>query len=168
MVINDSYVAYNYKDNVWFYGNLERSAWLDSSLRSYPQATDQTYLYNHELGNDADGSAMTSFITSSDVDIADGDRFTLVKRIIPDIDFSTSTTSQPTALLSVKPRSFNGRTHATEAAESVIQTSVNNYTDQVFMRARARQIGFKIESTSQGTAWKLGSPRVDGKPDGRR
>ena len=166
--INDSYVTYNYKDNIWFYGSIERSAWLDSSLRRYPQATGESFLFNHELGNDADGSALSSFITSSDVDIADGDKFTLIKRIIPDIDFKTSTTSQPTALLSVLPRDFNGAVHSDEAEQRVVQTSVNNYTNQVYMRARARQIGFKIESTSQGTFWKLGSPRVDGKPDGRR
>jgi len=168
---NDSYVVYNYQDNLWFYGSLDRTAWLDSSLRQYPQAVSgsaEGTLFNHEVGNDSDGSAMTSFITSSDIDISDGEKFTLIKRVIPDIDFSTSTTAAPSVLLSVTPRNFNGKVPRTEAPQSVVQASVGVYTEQVFMRARARQMGFKIESTSQGTAWKLGSPRIDGKPDGRR
>ena len=88
--INDSYVTYNYKDRVWFYGSLNRSAWLDATLRQFPQSIESEKIYDHERGVDADGSAMTSFITSSDFDISDGEKFTLVKRILPDLDFTGS------------------------------------------------------------------------------
>ena len=165
---NDSYIVYNYKDGIWFYGSLNRSAWLDSNLRQFPQAVGDNFVYNHEVGNDADGSAMTAFITSSDFDIGDGDKFTLVKRIIPDVDFTGSNASEPRVKMTVKPRNFPGSTYSVENDKNVIETSVNVYTEQVFLRARARQMGFKITSDSLGTTWKLGSPRLDGRPDGRR
>jgi len=166
---NDAYIVYNYKDNIWFYGNLNRSAWLDSHVRQYPQAVGDNILFDHETSNDADGSAMTSFITSSDFDIGDGDKFTLINRIIPDVDFSGSEGTEPTVKLTVKPRNFPGdRSGTNEADQKVIETDVNVYTEQVFMRARARQMGFKISSDNLGTKWQLGSPRIDGRPDGRR
>ena len=112
---------------------------------------------------------MTSFITSSDFDIGDGDKFTLINRIIPDVDFSGSEGTEPTVKLTVKPRNFPGNKSGTnEADQRVIETDVNVYTEQVFMRARARQMGFKISSDNLGTKWQLGSPRIDGRPDGRR
>ena len=165
---NDSYIVYNYKENIWFYGSLNRSAWLDSNLRQFPQAVGDNFVYNHEVGNDADGSAMASFITSSDFDIGDGDKFTLVNRIIPDVSFTGSNASEPTVKMTVKPRNFPGSTYSVENDKNVIETSVNVYTEQVFLRARARQMGFKISSDTLGTTWKLGSPRLDGRPDGRR
>ena len=165
---NDSYIVYNYKEGVWFYGSLNRSAWLDSNLRQFPQAVGDNFVYNHEVGNDADGSAMTAFITSSDFDIGDGDKFTLVKRIIPDVDFTGSNANEPTVKMTVKPRNFPGSTYSVENNKNVIETDVNVYTEQVFLRARARQMGFKISSDTLGTTWKLGSPRLDGRPDGRR
>lgn len=167
-VENDSYVVFNYKENIWYYGSLNRSAWIDSNLREYPQAIGENFLFNQETGNDSDGSAMTAFITSSDFDISDGDKFTLVKRIIPDVDFTGSNASEPSVKMTVTPRNFPGNLHTVEEDKNVVETSVNVYTEQVFMRARARQIGFKITSDSLGTTWKLGSPRLDGKEDGRR
>jgi hypothetical protein len=166
--INDSYITYNYKENIWFYGSLNRSAWLDSNLRQFPQAVGDNFVYNHEVGNDADGSAMSAFITSSDFDIGDGDKFTLINRIIPDVSFTGSNASEPTVNMTVKPRNFPGSTYSVENDKNVIETSVNVYTEQVFLRARARQMGFKISSNTLGTTWKLGSPRLDGRPDGRR
>ena len=167
--VNNSYITYNYKDKIWFYGSLNRSAWLDANLRQYPQAIGENTLFDHEVTNDSDGSAMTSFITSSDFDIADGNKFTLVRRIIPDVDFTGSDADEPTVKLTVKPRDFPGKSSRTnEADQRVIETDVNVYTQQVFMRARARQIGFKISSDNLGTTWKLGTPRLDGKPDGSR
>ena len=166
--INDSYITYNYAENLWFYGSLNRSAWLDSNLQQFPQAVGDNFVYNHEIGNDADGSAMSAFITSSDFDIGDGEKFTLVKRIIPDVSFTGSNASEPTVKMTVKPRNFPGSTYSVEQDKNVIETSVNVFTEQVFLRARARQMGFKISSDSLGTTWKLGSPRLDGKPDGRR
>jgi len=165
---NDSYVTYNYKDNLWFYGKLNRSAWLDANLRQFPQAVGENTLFDHENGVDADGSAMESFITSSDFDIGDGDKFTLVRRIIPDVDFTGSNAAEPRVKMTVKPRDFPGSTYRIEDDRNVIETSVGVYTDQVYLRARARQIGFKITSDTLGTMWKLGSPRLDGRPDGRR
>tara|TARA_R100001224_G_scaffold94590_1_gene64029 strand:+ start:1325 stop:3196 length:1872 start_codon:yes stop_codon:yes gene_type:complete len=165
---NDSYVVYNYQDNLWFYGSLDRSAWLDANLRNNPQAVGEDTLFNHEIGNDADGSAMTSFITSSDFDIGDGDKFTLVNRIIPDVSFTGSNANEPKVKMTVKPRNFPGSTYSVENDKNVIETDVNVYTEQVFLRARARQMGFKITSDTLGTTWKLGSPRLDGRPDGRR
>jgi hypothetical protein len=166
--INDSYVTYNYKDKLWFYGKLDRSAWLDANLRQFPQAVGENTLFDHERGVDADGSAMTSFITSSDFDISDGEKFTLVKRILPDLDFTGSNAAEPSVKMTVKPRDFTGSSYRIEDDKNVIETSVGVYTNQIFLRARARQIGFKITSDTLGTNWKLGSPRLDGKPDGRR
>ena len=166
--INDSYVTYNYKENVWFYGSLNRSAWIDANLRQFPQAVGEQFVFNHETGVDADGSAMTAFITSSDFDIGDGEKYTLIKRIIPDLDFTGSNATEPTVQMTVTPRNFPGNTATTEPDKNVIETSVNVYTEQVYLRARARQMGFKITSNTLGTTWKLGSPRLDGRPDGRR
>ena len=166
--INDSYITYNYKDKLWFYGKLNRSAWIDANLRQFPQAIGENILFDHERGMDADGSAMTSFITSSDFDISDGDRFTLIKRILPDLDFTGSNAAEPSVKMTIKPRDFTGSSYRIEDDKNVIETSVGVYTNQIFLRARARQIGFKITSDTLGTSWKLGSPRLDGKPDGRR
>jgi hypothetical protein len=111
---------------------------------------------------------MEAFITSSDFDITDGDEFMLIKRILPDVDFTGSTAEAPEILLTMRPRNFPGSVYKTEPNERVIETSVDVYTDQVFIRARARQMGFKILSTGLGVQWQLGSPRLDAKPDGQR
>jgi hypothetical protein len=114
---------------------------------------------------------MTCFITSSDVDITDGEQYMLTRRIIPDVNFEGSTAAAPTVYMTVKPRNFPGSQYKPEPDEPVISTAsipVELYTEQVFLRARARQIGFKFLSTDLGVQWQLGSPRVDGRPDGRR
>ena len=167
--INDKYVIYSHVEQIWYYGTLNRSAWNDSPLRKYPQAIDNSgYIYNHEQGCDADTSAMDSFITSSDVDIADGEQFTLIRRMIPDVDFSGSTATSPTVYITMKPRNFPGGAYQSEAQEAVIRTAVDQYTHQVFSRARARQMGFSIESIDLGVQWQLGATRLDGRPDGHR
>jgi len=168
---NDSYVIYNYQEKIWYYGSLERTAWLDTPLRRYAQAVNGQYLYEQEKGVDADGAPMTSFITSSDFDITDGDQLMLVRRIIPDISFQRSTAANPQVLLTMKPRNFPGSNYsgANEPAVTLSTTvPVEQYTEQVFIRARARQMGFKIQSTDLGVHWQLGAPRLDGRPDGRR
>lgn len=165
---NNAYVIYNHLEKIWYYGSMERTAWNDSPLRQYPQAAGQQIIYNHEQGIDDNGLPMESFITSSDFDITDGDEFMLIKRILPDIDFTGSTAEAPEILLTMKPRNFPGSVYKTEPNERVIETSVDVYTDQVFIRARARQMGFKILSTDLGVQWQLGSPRLDAKPDGQR
>lgn len=166
--VNNAYVIYNHLERIWYYGSIERTAWNDSPLRQYPQAAGQQIIYNHEQGVDDNGLPMESFITSSDFDITDGDEFMLIKRILPDIDFTGSTADAPEILLTMKPRNFPGSVYKTEPNERVIETSVDVYTDQVFIRARARQMGFKILSTDLGVQWQLGSPRLDSTPDGRR
>jgi hypothetical protein len=166
--INNAYVIYNHLEKIWYYGSMERTAWNDSPLRQYPQAAGQQIIYNHEQSIDANGVPMESFITSSDFDITDGTEFMLIKRILPDIDFTGSTAEAPEILLTMKPRNFPGSAYNTEPNERVIETSVDVYTDQVFIRARARQMGFKILSTDLGVQWQLGSPRLDSTPDGQR
>jgi len=171
-LVNDSYVIYNHSEKIWYYGTINRTAWLDSPLRKYPQAVDQNgYILNHEDGVDDDVLPMTSYITSSDVDIGDGDQFMLVKRIIPDVQFNGSTITNPILYMTVKPRNFPGGSYTIEPDEPVQETGttlIETYTEQVFLRARARQMGFKYISTGLGVQWQLGYPRVDGRPDGRR
>lgn len=172
---NDAYVIYNYFDKIWYYGTLSRTAWNDSPLREYPQAIggveDAQIVYNHELGVDDNLLPMASYIQSSDFDIVDGEQFLLIKRIIPDVEFDGSnmiTNPTPSVLITMKPRNFPGSAYATSPAKNVIETDVNIYTDQIFLRARARQMGFKISSSEIGVQWQLGSPRLDGRPDGKR
>lgn len=166
--INDAYVIYNYREQIWYYGTINRSAWLDSITRPKPQAIGGQYIYNHETGTDDDGAAMDSYIQSSDFDIEDGEQFMLIRRMIPDVDFTGSTAAEPQVKLQIRPRNFPGSNYQTEAPENVIETAVGVYTDQVFMRARARQMGFKIYSDTLGVAWQLGDTRLDARPDGRR
>jgi hypothetical protein len=167
----DSYVIYNYAEQIWYYGTIERTAWLDSPLRLYPQAINGQYLYNHEVGIDADGLPMTSYIVTSDFDIVDGDEFLLIKRMIPDINFAGSTAATPRVLLTVKPRNFPGSNYNTTNQPLVELSStvpVEQYTEQIFIRARARQMGLKIYSDELGVMWQMGLPRLDGRKDGKR
>lgn len=168
----DKYVIYNHLEQIWYYGDIERTAWLDSPLRQYPQAVDTNgILYNHENGTNDNGSPMLSYITTNDFDLVDGEQFILTKRILPDVDFSGSTATAPVVYMTLKPRNFSGANYTSEPEESVTQTTtipISQYTNQVFLRARARQMGFKIMSEDLDVQWQLGSPRLDGRPDGRR
>lgn len=172
---NDAYVIYNHFDKIWYYGTMNRTAWNDSPLREYPQAAGGAdgaqYIYNHEQGVDDDILPMASYIQSSDFDIIDGDQFLLIKRIIPDVQFdgsNTVTNPAPSVLFTMKPRNFPGSTFGTSPAKNVVTTNIDNYTNQIFLRARAREMGFKISSSDIGVQWQLGSPRLDGRPDGKR
>lgn len=173
---NDRYVIYNHLERIWYYGTIERAAWLDSPLRDYPQAvyadstTGVSYLYDHENGTNDDALPMTAYIQSSDFDLMEGDQFVLTRRMIPDVNFEGSTATNPEANFIIRPRNFPGSTFYSNASNTqrVIQTTVNQFTEQVFVRARARQIAFKIESTGLDTQWQLGSPRLDMRPDGKR
>nr|BAR34763.1 constituent protein [uncultured Mediterranean phage uvMED] len=169
---NDRYVVYNYGEKVWYFGNMSRSAWLDRGVRQYPIAAESSYLYNHELGYDDDGSAMNSFIESAAIDIEDGDRFVYINKVIPDLTFSGSTNlSSPQATFTVKARNFPGASFDNTAASAAIRTSespVEKFTEQLYLRARGRSFAMRIESEALGAKWKLGSPRVDMRPDGRR
>jgi hypothetical protein len=166
--VNNAYVVYNYVENLWYYGTMNRSAWLDSNIRQYPQAIGSQNIYNHEYGTDDDGAALVATLTSSDFDIGDGEQFMLIRRIIPDIDFTGSNAAEPTVTMTIKPRNFPGSAYRSNESQNVVETSVNVYTDQVFIRARARQMGFEISSSDLGVTWTLGAPRLDAREDGRR
>ena len=170
---NDAYVVYNYLEKIWYYGTMERTAWLDSSLQNYPLAADPTTqkIYYHENGNDADGLPITSYILSNDVDLDEGNKLVLTRRVIPDVTFSGSTANNPRVYMSFKSRDFPGAAYNTTTSPAIIRTNtvpVEQFTNQVFMRTRARQIAFEIRSTDLGVQWQLGTPRFDGRPDGRR
>jgi hypothetical protein len=171
---NDSYVVFNHLEKIWYYGTMERTAWLDTPAREFPQAAggDATsgYLYNHEDGIDDDGAAMESYIQSNDFDIEDGEQFMLTRRVIPDIGFNGSTATTPELTLEIRPRSFPGSGFGTDPADSqnVIETAVGQYTSQVFIRARARQMAIKIMSENAGVQWQLGTPRLEARLDGKR
>jgi len=167
----DKYVAYNYLEKVWYYGTLERQAWLDRGIRNLPQATGGSLLYNHEVGFDDDGSAMTSFIESSAIDIGDGDKFLFLKQVIPDITFTGSTSVNPDVSFTMKSRNNPGA-NFNETAQVTTQRSatspVEQFTEKLNYRLRGRSFALRIDSTSLGTKYKLGTPRVDIRQDGRR
>ena len=180
---NDSYVVYNHLERIWYYGTIERTAWLDTPLRELPIGantpinsntdpitTGAGYIYDHEVGVDDDGAPMESYIQSNDFDLEDGDKFLLTRRILPDIDFAGSQTQAPEVTLQVRPRNFPGSAFRADPADSqrVIESPVGVYTDQVFVRARARQMALKIMSDQLGVNWQLGAPRLDARPDGTR
>ena len=180
---NDSYVVYNHLERIWYYGSMERTAWLDTPLRELPMAantpinsdadpitTGEGYIYDHEVGVDDDGLPMVAYIQSNDFDLEDGDKFLLTRRILPDIDFAGSETETPEVTLQVRPRNFPGSAFRADPADSqrVIENPVGIYTDQVFVRARARQMALKIMSDQLGVNWQLGAPRLDARPDGTR
>jgi hypothetical protein len=170
---NDKYVIYNYLEKTWYYGTLTRTAWHDRGIRRFPIAAGSSYLFDHETGNDDDGSAMTASIESSQIDIGDGYQFSFIKQLIPDITFegSTSDTGNPTATFTLQARKGPGSTYANSSSgssERTSTTSVEQFTDLINVRLRGRSFNMKLESTAQGVAWKLGTPRVDIRPDGRR
>jgi hypothetical protein len=178
----DRYVVYNYLENNWYYGTMARTAWTDSALREVPVATGYNgQLFYHETGND-DGStnppsAITAYVQSGDIDIGDGHNFGFIWRIIPDVTFDGSTTTFPSVSFTVRPRQFPGSNYGPSNNPSVesensyaLQKTYNvqQFTPQVYVRIRGRQMAFRVESTDIGVAWQLGVPRIDLKPDGKR
>ena len=178
----DKYVVYNYKEDNWYYGTMARTAWLDAGLRGTPIAAGYNgQILYHERGND-DGStnppsAIHAFVESSDFDIGDGHNFGFVSRILPDVTFDGSNTAAPTVNFGVRPRHNSGAAYGPESTPAV--TSVNNYsimqnypvqqfTQQVNIRIRGRQMAFRVESTTTGVSWQLGAPRIELRQDGRR
>ena len=162
---NDRYVVYNYSENVWYFGTIERTAWLDRGLKQYPIGTNtSTYLYNHEFGVDDDEDAMTSYIESSPTGVDDGDQFLSLRRLIPDIDFSKSDDSaSKEAVFTIKSQRFPGSGFVGTSTSTVTST-----TDQSNIRARGRSFGLRVETTGLGVSWRLGSPRVEIRKDGMR
>ena len=172
---NDRYVTFNYKEQVWTYGNLARTAWLDHGVRQYPQATSpDKYLYNHEFGTD-DGSTtpatpLNAYIESSPLDIGDGNQFSFVRRIIPDVTFINST-NDPRLDLIIKTQNYPGSNYQSGSDSEVVRTAtvpVEQYTQVKDIRLRGRSIIFRVESNRVGTCWRLGSPRIEIQADGRR
>ena len=170
---NNKYVIYNYANQTWYYGSLARTAWHDRGIRRFPIGAGSSYLFEHENGNDDDGSAMTASIESSQIDIGDGYQFTFIKQLIPDITFegSTSTTGNPSANFTLQARTGPGSSYGNTSSGTSTRsatTPVEQFTDKLNVRLRGRSFNMKLESTEQGVAWKLGTPRVDIRPDGRQ
>ena len=186
----DRYVVYNYRDDIWYYGQLNRTTWIDAGSNTFPLATSGGYIYSHENGpNDgqplgAAPLAISSYIESAFMDIADGEFYMLTKRVIPDVDFTASQTVNPVTGATLVPAvdmsiavtKFPGaETQTTDVAGATLTRGVttatgtiDQYTNQVFIRARGRQMNFKISSNTVGTQWQLGDSRVDAKPAGMR
>ena len=179
----DKYVIFNYLDQVWYFGSMSRTAWLDSSLQSYPIATDYNnrILFHESSVNDNATSAtlpITAYIQSSDFDIGDGHNFGFVWRILPDLNFNGSNVDSPSVTMTVKPRQNSGTAYGAADSPKVQSSNVysntqnfyniQEFTGQVYTRIRGRQMAFKIESNTVGVAWQLGAPRIDIRPDGRR
>ena len=162
------YVIYNYEDNVWYYGQLERHAWLDSGIENYPRATYNGYLFEQEDGFNDDGSPMTNvFIESSDFEVGEGEQFAYVQRMFPDLKFLANSDSGKVNLV-LKTRNNPGESLSTSST-----SSVGSSTGQVSLRARSRQAVFRVESDddsdgNDNVGWRLGATRLDIKPDGRR
>jgi len=183
----DKYAVYNYLEDIWYYGTMERTAWLDSGLRDYPIAATQLSattgnLVNQEFGVDDNTTGTTaaidSYISSSEFDIDDGHNFGFVYRILPDLTFRGSTGSNtPQVTMTLiplqnsgagynNPQSEGGSSYA--AIQRIATAPVEQFTGQVFIRVRGRQMVFKVQGNQIGTQWQLGAPRIDVKADGRR
>jgi hypothetical protein len=179
----DKYVVYNYAEDIWYYGLMGRTAWLDSGLRDYPLAATYAYnLVNHEEGVDDNITgtpvAIAALISSSEFDIDDGHNFGFIWRVLPDMTFRGSDgdlTPQATMTLipmqnsgsgANNPRSTAGTSNAT--IQRIATAPIEEFTGQVYIRVRGRQLIFQMESNRLGTQWQLGAPRIDIKTDGRR
>jgi len=166
----DRYVMYNYVEGIWFYGQLSRTAWLDSGIENFPRAVSNGYLYQQEKGFDNDGSPMTNvYIESSDLDIGDGEQFSFLKRIIPDYKFIEDQNNGHVNIV-LKTRNFPGDSLTINSTNAISST-----TQQAYVRSRSRQIALRFESDDDATndgnlgiGWRLGATRIDIKPDGRR
>ncbi len=174
------YVIYNYVENVWYYGTMGRTAWIDSGLRDFPVAATYTHnLVNHENGVDDNETgtpvAINAYIESAEFDLDDGDRFGFVYRLLPDITFRGSTTNTPQVTFTMYPMTNSGTGYGqsiggSESASVARSVSVpiEQFTGQIYTRVRGRQMVLRVESNQLGTTWQLGAPRMDIRPDGRR
>ena len=178
----DKYVIYNHALDVWYDGTLARSAWLDSGTRAHPvAATYSNNLVMHEDGVDDNvtgtNTAISSFITSAQFDIQDGNSFSFIRRILPDVTFDGSTADSPSVTMELLPLQSSGSGYNSPLSEGGSNSAavtrsaivpVEAFTDQVYTRVRGRQLSIKIESGDVGVTWQLGAPRLDIRPDGRR
>jgi hypothetical protein len=178
----DRYVIYNHVEKVWSYGNLSRTAWLDTPLRNYPTAAGYNgQLIYHENGVD-DGttnppSPISAYVQSADVNIGDGHNYGFAWRMIPDVTFDGSTVNNPAVTMTLRPRQNPGANYSAAASPTVTSTQnyqgqrnymVQQFTEIVYVRVRGRQMAFRISSTGLGVQWQLGVPSLDVRPDGRR
>jgi len=175
----DKYVIYNYQEQAWSYGSLVRTAWLDRGINDYPLATSTDYyMYDHEFGLD-DGStnppsAISAHVESSQIDIGDGEQFVFIRRLIPDVTFGGSTATSPVATFTLKTRNFPGGAYLSSDDSTVTQseaatsTVVEQFTSQAFVRLRGRSFALRVASSGEQVQWRLGSPRVEVRPDGRQ
>ena len=172
----DKYVIFNYQEQAWYYGVLGRTAWLDAEVRAFPIAAGtDSFLYNHELGND-DGSTspatpLAAYIESSPMSLESGEQFQLIRRVLPDITFDGSSSPTPVVKFTLgsydKPgEDVSGTVNGTVIKEA--SETVEKYTSELFLRLRGRAFSVKIENTGTGAQWRLGIPRVDVRPDGKR
>lgn len=178
----DRYVIYNHLEKTWGYGNMARTAWLDTALRNYPTAAGYGgQLIYHEDGVD-DGttnppSAITSYIQSADFNIGDGHNYGFIWRMIPDLTFDGSYVNNPQVTFTIRPRQNPGSNYSAADTPTVVSTQnyqtqrnyvVQQFTQIVYTRVRGRQLAFKISSDALGVQWQLGVPAFDIRPDGRR
>ena len=164
-----NYVSYNYAENLWAVGTLARGTWGGRSIENRPLATSaidtaakSNILYEHEVGFDDDGSAMTAFVESGDLEIGDGDSFMFIKRIIPDFSF-TGQEGDASIDLTLKGSDF-----PLEEGSTLTTSTISNTTKQSHVRARARHTKLRVESNGLGYGWRLGNLRFDMRQDGRR
>lgn len=170
------YVVYNYLEQVWYYGSFGRTAWIDRGIFDFPFAANADgYIYEHEIGFD-DGTTnpttpINAYIQSSPIDIGDGEQFMLLRKMIPDVDFKNSTATLPDVNITLDVKNVPDGTYSNTQTDAFVKTqaaALNARTEQLFFRLRGRQMRFKISSDDLGVTWRLGSPRLDIRPDGRR
>lgn len=178
----DRYVVYNYLDDIWYYGTMARTAWLDSGLRDFPlAATYSNNLVNQEEGVDDNelgaDTAIHAYASTAEFDLDDGHKFNFIWRVLPDITFDGSTAASPSATMTLLPMQNSGSGYNSPASEGGSNTGaitrsavlpIEEFTGQINTRIRGRQMVMKIESTAAGVTWQLGAPRLDMRPDGRR
>ena len=172
---NDLYVTYNYIDKVWTHGSLARTAWLDRGLKEYPVAASPDFrLFYQEIGTDdgstSPSSAINAYIESSPVSLDTGDKFTFVRRILPDVNFFDSTNS-PQLDLILKTQNYPGSNYEAGSDSAVVRTAtvpIEQYTQVKDIRLRGRSLILRVESNRVGTRWGLGSPRIEVRTDGGR
>ena len=172
----DRYVVYNYTEQVWYYGSFARTAWIDRGIFDFPFAANTDgYVYEHEIGFD-DGTTdpetpIVAYIQSSPMDIGDGEQFMLLRKMIPDVDFKSSTAVIPDVNITLDVKNAPDGTYSVSQTDAFVKTQsvpVDSRTEQLYFRLRGRQMRFKIQSNDTGVTWRLGSPRLDLRPDGRR
>jgi hypothetical protein len=172
---NDRYVVFNYAQNIWYYGSLPRTAWIDRGVYQFPLAASAVEdIFYQEFGiNDGSTnppSALNAYIESSAVDIGDGDQFMFASKLIPDITFKQST-GTPTAVFTLAAKNFPGGAPFGANASNTTRTAtvpVEQFTNQTFVRIRGRAMSVRVASNQTNTAWRLGVPRLEVRTDGRK